>query len=68
MPQVASSYITALEWKADQGLIAQFKNGRVAKYPDVPEEVYEQVLAGPSIGSNFDALIKKGGYSFEYIV
>ena len=68
MPAVVSSYIAALDWQEGQGLVAQFNNGRVAKYPDVPEQVYLTVIGSSSVGSAFDQLIKKAGYGFEYLV
>lgn len=67
MPAVVSSYLAALEWKEGEGLTAQFNNGRVGQYPDVPEDVYRQVIGSSSVGSAFDQLIKKAGYSFSYI-
>jgi len=67
MPAVVSKYLAALEWKDGEGLIAQFKNGRVAQYRDVPEEVYTSVIGSASVGSAFDQLVKKGGYAFTYI-
>ena len=67
MPAVVSSYIAALDWKEGQGLVAQFNNGRVAQYPDVPEEVYTSVIGSASVGSAFDQQIKKAGYSFSYL-
>jgi hypothetical protein len=68
MPAVVSSYLAALEWKDGDGLVAQFKNGRVAKYPDVTEDVYQAVIGSSSVGSAFDQLVKKAGYSFSYLV
>lgn len=67
MPAVVSSYILALEWKADSGLTAQFKGGRIAQYPDVPEDVYRSVIGAESVGSAFDQLVKKAGYGFSYL-
>lgn len=67
MPAVVSSYLAALEWKEGEGLNAQFKNGRVANYPDVPEEVYLSVIGSASVGSAFDSQVKKAGYAFTYI-
>lgn len=65
---VGSSRIIAIGY--DQGtkeMRAQFPNGAVYSYSNVPESVYGAVRYAPSVGSSFHELIVGGGYAYERI-
>lgn len=56
---VKSSHINAVGYsKEDKELFVQFKTGVIYKYLEVGEEVFNELLNAPSIGSFFHAYIK----------
>ena len=44
-------------------LEAEFHKSGVYQYYGVPREIFDQLMAAPSKGSYFNAVIKKGGYA-----
>jgi hypothetical protein len=44
-------------------LEAEFLKSGVYQYYGVPREIYDQLMAAPSKGAYFNAVIKKGGYA-----
>ncbi|CAN5716529.1 hypothetical protein BH10ACI4_BH10ACI4_38890 [soil metagenome] len=45
----------------------RFKSGGEYEYLNVPEQVYRELISAPSVGSYFDANIKKAGYRFRQV-
>ena len=64
MKSVFSSHINAIGYDSGN-LQVEFKNGMVAVYQDVPEDVANNVLNAPSVGTALNALVK-GKYAFGY--
>ena len=57
MHSVGSSNIKALGW-FDHALYIDFLSGRSYKYPGVPQEVFEDMLASDSVGKFFHNRIR----------
>ena len=51
---------------SDQTLTATFPNGTVCHYRNVPASVVDELNLAESIGTEFNRLIKGGGYSYDY--
>ena len=63
---VTSSNIASIGYDADQMILeVEFHYGTVYQYFDVPESVYEGLMAADSHGKYFDAYVKKAGYQYE---
>ncbi len=63
---VTSSNIASIGYDADQMILeVEFNYGSVYQYFDVPESVYEGLMAADSHGKYFDAYVKKAGYRYE---
>ena len=45
----------------------EFLNGAVYQYYDVPQSIYDGLMAADSHGKYFAAYIKKGGYRYAQI-
>ena len=58
-----SSSIERLAW-IDNSLAVQFVNKSKYKYENVPIEIVQQLAVSFSPGSDFDSLVKKGGYKY----
>ena len=59
MPPLNSTAITFVSWNADsETLTLTFSTGRSYDYPQVPEQVYLDLMAAPSAGAYFNANIK----------
>jgi hypothetical protein len=66
MNPVTSSNLSSMGYDEDTSTMAvQFNNGSVYSYQDVSKETYETVLHADSVGSTFNQLIVKGGYTYE---
>ena len=64
--KVESSQITELNYNGEtEELVATFKGGTEYLYSGVPLEVYMKVVIAESVGKEFNATIKAGGYEFE---
>lgn len=65
---VSSSNIASIGYDSiAQVLEVEFLNGAVYQYYDVPEELYEGLMAANSHGKNLNEFIKKAGFSYERI-
>lgn len=63
---VTSSNIASIGYDADQMILeVEFNYGSVYQYFDVPESVYEGLMAADSHGKYFDTYVKKAGYRYE---
>lgn len=63
---VTSSNIASIGYDAEQMVLeVEFNYGAVYQYFDVPESVYEGLMAADSHGKYFDAYVKKAGYQYE---
>lgn len=63
---VTSSNIASIGYDAEQMVLeVEFNYGAVYQYFDVPESVYEGLMAVDSHGKYFDAYVKKAGYQYE---
>lgn len=63
---VTSSNIASIGYDAEQMILeVEFNYGAVYQYFDVPESVYEGLMAADSHGKYFDAYVKKAGYQYE---
>lgn len=59
---VVSSLIRTIGYDAELSLLEiEFLNGRVYQYAPVPEELYQDLISAPSIGSAFTQRIRRGG-------
>ena len=64
---VVSAALTAVHYEREQQrLVVQFGESWY-EYDHVPGDVVLDVMFADSIGSTFDRLIKKGGFSFRKI-
>lgn len=66
--RVSSSNIASIGYDAVQSILeVEFLNGAVYRYYDVPEVVYNGLMAADSHGKYFNAYIKWGPYRYEKI-
>lgn len=68
-----SKNIAAIDYE-DGTLTTTFTNGRKYAYADVPEGVYEELVAQvqstdpeASVGKTFNRLVRQGGYDFSEV-
>ena len=65
---VSSSNIASIGFDPDHMILEiEFLNGAVYQYYDVPQSIYDGLMAADSHGKYFAASIKKGGYRFAQI-
>lgn len=65
---VSSSNIVSIGYDAnDMILEVEFKSGAVYQYYDVPQHIYDGLMAASSHGSYLDVYVKKGGYHYSQI-
>ena len=63
---VVSSNIASIGYDAEQMILeVEFNYGSIYQYFDVPESVYEGLMAADSHGKYLDAYVKKAGYRYE---
>lgn len=67
MTPVVSSQISAIGWADEKLYVCFSNNGAVYVYDDVPEDVSGRLINSASVGSEFHALIRKGGYTYRRI-
>lgn len=65
MKAVFSSHIKAVGYDSGN-LQVEFNNGTTAVYQDVPDDVANNVMNAPSVGSALNNLVK-GRYAFGYV-
>lgn len=64
--RVSSSNLAAIGYDPQtKTLEIEFLNGGLYQYINVPESIYNGLMAASSHGSYFDQYIKKGGYRFR---
>lgn len=62
---VSSSNIASIGYDLDNMILeVEFLSGAVYQYFDVPQSIYDGLMAADSHGKYFAAYIKKGGYRY----
>lgn len=62
---VSSSNIASIGYDSDSMILEiEFLRGAVYQYYDVPQSIYDGLMAADSHGKYFAAYIKKGGYRY----
>lgn len=65
---VSSSNIASIGFDPDNMILeVEFLNGAVYQYYDVPQSIYDGLMAAESHGKYLTAYIKKGGYRYTQI-
>lgn len=65
---VSSSNIASIGYDADNMVLeVEFLNGSIYQYYDVPQIIYDGLMAADSHGKYLAAYIKKGGYRYTRI-
>lgn len=65
---VSSSNIASIGYDADNMVLGvEFLNGSIYQYYDVPQIIYDGLMAADSHGKYLAAYIKKGGYRYTRI-
>lgn len=65
---VSSSNIASIGYDADNTVLeVEFLNGSIYQYYDVPQIIYDGLMAADSHGKYLAAYIKKGGYRYTRI-
>lgn len=65
---VSSSNIESIGYDPMQMILeVEFLNGSIYQYYDVPEALYEGIMAAESHGKYLNEFIKKGGYRYERV-
>jgi len=56
---VDSSVLSAIRFHEDRNILeVRFRSGRIYLYSGVPQSVYEELLAAPSLGGYFNRVIR----------
>ena len=65
---VSSSNIASIGFDPDNMILeVEFLNGTVYQYYDVPQSIYDGLMAADSHGKYFAAYIKKGGFRYAQV-
>lgn len=65
---VSSSNIASIGYDSDSRVLeVEFLRGAVYQYYDVPQSIYDGLMAADSHGKYFVAYIKKGGYHYAQV-
>ncbi len=65
---VTSSNIASIGYDPEQMILeVEFLNGYIYQYYDIPETLYEGIMAADSHGKFLNEYIKKGGFRYERI-
>lgn len=65
---VVSSNIRSIGYDASSMILeVEFLNGSIYQYYDVPEALYEGLMAADSHGKFLNEYIKKGGYRYDRV-
>lgn len=65
---VSSSNIASIGYDHDNMVLeVEFLNGSVYQYYDLPQSVYEGLMAADSHGKFLAAYVKKGGYRYAKV-
>ena len=66
--RVSSSNLASVGYDPEtKTLEIEFLNGGLYQYFNVPESIYNGLMAASSHGSYFDQYVKKGGYRYKKI-
>ena len=66
--RVSSSNLASVGYDPEtKTLEIEFLNGGLYQYFNVPESIYNGLMAASSRGSYFDQYVKKGGYRYKKI-
>ncbi len=64
--EVTSSAINSVGYDSDEEMLeVEFSNGRVYRYFDVPEYVYDDLMDADSKGQYFNEHVRNAGYRYE---
>lgn len=65
---VSSSNLASIGYDAPQRVLEiEFLTGSVYQYFNVPQDIYDGLMAADSHGRYFEANVKKAGYSYKRI-
>lgn len=65
---VSSSNIASIGYDQDNMVLEiEFLSGAIYQYYDVPQSIYEGLMAADSHGKYLAAYIKKGGYRYAQV-
>lgn len=65
---VSSSHIASIGYDPDNMVLEiEFLSGAVYQYYDVPQSIYEGLMAADSHGKFLAAYIRKGGYRYAQV-
>lgn len=65
---VTSSNIASIGYDSFSMILeVEFLNGTIYQYFDIPETIYEDLMAADSHGKYLNEYIKKGGYRYERV-
>lgn len=65
---VVSSHIRSIGYDVDAMVLeVEFNNGAVYQYYDVPQYIYDGLMAADSHGRYLDQYVKKGGYRYAQV-
>lgn len=65
---VSSSNIASIGYDQDNMVLEiEFLSGAIYQYYDVPQSIYEGLIAADSHGKYLAAYIKKGGYRYAQV-
>lgn len=65
---VSSSNIASIGYDPENMILEiEFLNGSVYQYYDVPQSIYEGLMAADSHGKYLSTYIKKGGYRYAQV-
>lgn len=65
---VTSSHILSIGYDPDNMILeVEFTTGAVYQYYDVPQSIYDSLMAADSHGTFLSAYVKKGGYRYAQV-
>lgn len=65
---VTSSNILSIGYDPDNMILeVEFTTGAVYQYYDVPQSIYDGLMAADSHGTYLSAYVKKGGYRYAQV-
>jgi hypothetical protein len=65
---VSSSSLASVGYDAGQSILEiEFQSGSVYEYFDVPQTVYDGLMAAGSLGWYFDEHVKRAGYRYRQV-
>lgn len=65
---VTSSHIVSIGYdSANMVLEVEFNTGAIYQYYDIPQSIYDGLMAADSHGTYLAAYVKKGGYRYAQV-